>query len=413
MLESKKIELRRSEVRQQLATLAAKTEPTADELRSMETLSTEYNTLETRYRASLLAEDTERREAGRDLETRGDREWSDLVGKYELRQAVLFLDEGAALSGQTAEVVSQLRGGGGFRGVPVPYDVLRMEKRTGETVASGILDPVTHRPIIEQLFPSSVATRLGGEIITIDSGTLAYPLLTAGAVFGWQSSETAAVGAASAATTSDKTLKPDYTAGTQMVITRRSLKQAGPGLEMAIRRDMNSAMAEGLDAAVLAGSGVSGQPTGFVTGAPSNGVTVTDAGAGFTFADIRSAVVRFLNNNALASPGAVTLGITPAAWELLDAALFDEGSGITEWDKLLKLIPSPVVSTQIPSDTAVLTTAAGGVPPFVVGLFGAIDLIRDPFTQAASGSLVLTALATMDTNILRAKQIEILSDLVS
>jgi hypothetical protein len=45
MLESKKIELRRSEVRQELATLAAKPEPTEDELRSMDALDREYRTL--------------------------------------------------------------------------------------------------------------------------------------------------------------------------------------------------------------------------------------------------------------------------------------------------------------------------------------------------------------------------------
>ena len=139
MLESRRIELRRSEVRQQLASLAAKTEPTADEVRSMESLDQEYRTLEVRLRASLIAEDTERAAAGRDLETRGDAEWSKLIDRYEVRQICLALDEGAALSGPTAEVVTELRSCHGYRGFPLPYAAL--VKRSGETIASGIAIP--------------------------------------------------------------------------------------------------------------------------------------------------------------------------------------------------------------------------------------------------------------------------------
>src|SRR5690606_16068454 len=94
MLESKKIELRRSEVRQQLSTLAAKVEPTEDELRSMDTLDKEYRVLEQRQRAALIAEDEERREAGAELETRDGKEWQELVDRFEVRQVALHLDEG-------------------------------------------------------------------------------------------------------------------------------------------------------------------------------------------------------------------------------------------------------------------------------------------------------------------------------
>ena len=74
----------------------------------MRSLDQTYQSNETRYRAALVAEDTERREAGADLETRGSNEWADLVGKFEMRQVVLALDEGAKLDGATAEVVPKL-----------------------------------------------------------------------------------------------------------------------------------------------------------------------------------------------------------------------------------------------------------------------------------------------------------------
>ena len=86
MLESVKISRRQSEIRQALAGLVGKATPTEEETRQMETLDGEYRTNETRFRASLIAEDNERRDAGKDLETRDGKQWSELVGKFELGQ---------------------------------------------------------------------------------------------------------------------------------------------------------------------------------------------------------------------------------------------------------------------------------------------------------------------------------------
>ena len=93
-VESVKISRRQSEIRQALAELVGKEKPTEDETRSMTDLDTEYRGNETRYRAALIAEDTERRDAKGELETRGDKEYADLIGKFELRQVALMLDEG-------------------------------------------------------------------------------------------------------------------------------------------------------------------------------------------------------------------------------------------------------------------------------------------------------------------------------
>ncbi|RUW72616.1 phage major capsid protein, partial [Mesorhizobium sp. M1E.F.Ca.ET.063.01.1.1] len=133
MLESVKIQRRQSEIRQSLAELVGKEKPTAEETRAMEGMDAEYRSNEVRYRASLIAEDAERREAGADLETRSDREYAELVDKFELRQVALYLDEGAKIEGPTAEVIAEMRSKNGYRGVPIPYAALALEQRAGET----------------------------------------------------------------------------------------------------------------------------------------------------------------------------------------------------------------------------------------------------------------------------------------
>jgi HK97 family phage major capsid protein len=411
MLESIKIQRRQSEIRQSLAALVGKTTPTEDETRSMETLDSEYRSNETRYRASLIAEDSERRDAKGELETRGDKEYADMLGKFEMRQIAAALDEGKALSGATKEIVDEMRSKGGYQGIPVPFAVL--EKRVGETIASGVTTPERTAPIADRLFADSVAARLGVSMVNIDHGELVYPVATAGAVTGWQATETGDVGAASAFATAEPALKPDQTLGAQMVITRKALKQSGEGLEQAIRRDLNAAIGVALDKAVFYGTGASGQPLGIIQGAGTYGIVSTDmAAAAPTWAAFRTELVAFMAANAISSPSMVRIGWAPGVWSDMEGGIFDVGSGVTELDRMNKTVPMSNIATssQFTAGHAILTTNAGGLPPAFLGLFGGLDLIRDVVTMAGSGALKLTGLVTADVQVARAAQTRVLTN---
>ncbi|MAK61799.1 MAG: phage major capsid protein [Ponticaulis sp.] len=418
MLNSVKISHRQSEIRQSLAALVGKPELTDDETRSMETLDTEYRQNETKYRAALIAEDEERRDAGKELETRSGNEWAELVGKFEMRQVALALDEGRALDGATAEIVQELRSKGGYRGMPVPWQAL--ELRAGETVASGTPDPLQTRPIIDRLFPDSVASRMGAQMISIDAGATEWPVVTSSVSAGWANGETANVPGPSAFATTDKALKPEQNLGIQMKITRKALKQSGDALEQAVRRDMNSAIGQAMDAAIFLGAGSSGEPLGVITGQSTYGITATDAGALADWAAFRAGVVRFMSANAAGSPNSVRALIRPELWSLLDDTLIS-GTAVSEWDRLVKHIPSGNIAMSTnaladpsgdPSETQVLlTTSAGGVAPIFVGVWGGVDLIRDPYSDAQSGGLRLTALTTADVTVARPSQLELITGL--
>jgi Phage capsid family. len=265
MLTSVKIARRQSEIREDLATLAANDNPTEDETRKLEDLDREYRQNETRYRAALIAEDQERRDAGEELETRQDTEWRSLIDAFEVRQVALALDEGRELTGQTAEIVQELRSAGGYRGVPVPWEAF--EQRSGETVASGTPDPIQTRPIIDRLFPQSVAGRMGVQAVTIGQGEAEYPVTTSSVSAGWAATETGDVASPTAYAVTDRALAPDNTLGVQMKITRKTMKQSGAALEQAVRRDMAGAIGSALDQAVFLGHGSSGEPLCLIAGA--------------------------------------------------------------------------------------------------------------------------------------------------
>jgi HK97 family phage major capsid protein len=384
----------------------------------MTDLDAEYRTNETRYRASLVAEDEQRSQAAGELETRSSREWSDMMAGFEMRQVALMLDEGRQMDGQTAEIVSELRSAGGFRGIPVPWQAL--EQRAGETVSTGTPDPVSTRPIIDRLFPDSMASAMGGQMIAIDQGAAEWPVVTSSVSAGWQDGETAAVAGPSVYATTDRAMTPANTLGVQMKITRRALKQSGSALEQAVRRDMAGAIGQAMDAAAFQGTGANGQPLGVISGASTYGITETAVDASASYAAFRAAVAAFMVTNAASGPGAVRAMIRPELWDFLDATIFDAGSGVTEWDRLSRQmgainttsngLAAPAGTTPF-ANSALLTTSAGGVAPFYVGAWGAVDVIRDPFSDAASGGLRLTALATMDITVARPVQLRVLTGL--
>lgn len=417
MLESVKIARRQSEIRQSLAELVAKSAPSEDETRSMDTLDAEYRSNETRYRAALIAEDGERREAGAELETRSDREFASLIAGFEMRQVVLALDEGRALEGRTAEVVQELRAQGGYRGVPVPLQAF--EVRAGETVASGTPDPLQTRPIIDRLFPGSVAAQMGAQMIAIGTGAVEYPVTSSSVTAGWANGETANVAGPTVYATTDKALKPEQTLGIHMRVTRKAMLQSGDALEQAIRRDMNGTMSAELDKAIFLGTGLNGQPLGVVPGVATYGIASTDAGALASWAALRAAVVRFMTANAAAGPNAVRALIRPELWDYLDGKEAFAGTGVTEWDRASAQLGSIVTTTNSlaapsgdPLETQVLlTTSAGGVAPVFVGMWGAVDLIRDPYSDAQSGGLRITGLTTADVTVARGAQLQLVTGL--
>lgn len=416
MLESTRIQRRQSEIREELSGLASTEQPSDDQVQRMNTLDGEYRTNESRLRAALVAEDTERRQAGAELETRNGSEWQDLIGQFEVRQAVAHLDEGRALSGATAEVVQELRNSGGYRGCPVPYEAL--EQRAGETTAGGVPDPVQTRPIIDRLFPDSVAGRMGAQMVNVGTGELEYPVTTSNVTAGWAASETGDVTGPSAYTTTDRPLKPDQTLGVQMKLTRRTMKSA-QGIEAAVRRDMRGAIAQAMDAAVFQGSGSSGEPLGVVAGAGTYGITETAIDAAATWAAFRSAVTTFLTGNAASGPGGVRVLIRPEVWDGMDGQVFDAGSGITEFDRMTANVGAVVMTSNglaAPAGSpaaskSLLTTSVGGQAPIFVATWGAVDMIRDPYSDAASGGVRLTGLVTMDITVSRTAQLQVLTGL--
>jgi hypothetical protein len=274
------------------------------------------------------------------------------------------------------------------------------------------------RPIIDRLFPDSMASRMGAQMISIESGAVEWPVVTSSVTAGWAASEAGNVATGAAYATTDRPLTPDHNLGVQMRITRKAMKQSGAALEAAIRRDLAGAMGQEMDKAVFLGTGADGQPLGVIAGAATYGIPVTAIDALASYAAFRGAVTAFMVGNAASGPGAVQAMIRPELFDYMDGDLIS-GTAVSEWDRLTRVMPNVAMTSNALAapagaelaSSALLTTSTGGVAPIFVGAWGAVDLIRDPFSDAQSGGLRLTALATMDITVARPAQLRVLTGL--
>lgn len=420
MLESRKIELRRSEIRQQLAELSAKPEPTEEEVRSMESLDGEYRTAEVRFRAAVVSEDEERKEAGTELETREGKEWAKLELEYEVRQAIVNVQDGTPMQGVNAEIDQEFRSKFNPEGPMIPVAALLnpLEVRAGETTSSTVPDPIRTRSPIDLLYAPTAANAMGVQFIQIDHGLVEYPVASQACQVGWADGETGSVGAPREIQMNDSKLSPDHNLGAQVTFTRKSLAQSGQALEQFARRDLRAAITAEVDRAIFIGSGTSGELTGLITGASGFGFNETAVDAAATFANLRDEASAFLASYAAGDHSNVRLLVRNEIIDSLEDQLYSS-TAVSHLDRLrakLGLVKGTSSALAAPSgspneSSGIMTVSSHGVPPAFFGQWGGITLLRDPYSGAASGSLTVTALMTCDLAASRPSQVRVVTEL--
>ena len=170
MTNAQKLQIKLSETRQRLNALSVLESPSADETREMEALSGEYQSLEVRHRAAIIAEDAdiERAKGAHEDMNAEQRERVELRSKAYLGA---FLK--AALAGkQVTGAEAELQAACGIDGIPLElWDVpeTRADATTNAPGTVGVnLDVI--RPAV---FANSIASRLGIEMPRVGTGTYA------------------------------------------------------------------------------------------------------------------------------------------------------------------------------------------------------------------------------------------------
>ena len=300
--------------------------------------------------------------------------------------------EAAAFEFECSEAASA-EFGRAAQGIMLPTDVMRTWKRDLNSADEADLFGEDYRgaDFIDVLRNASSVMQAGARTLNGLSGDVRIPKKTAAASAAWIASE------GGAATESEMTVgnvaMTPKTLGAFTDVTRQLMIQSSMDVEALIRDDLATAIALAIDLAGLEGSGSSGQPTGILNTSGINSVT-DFAAANPTFAEVVTLETALAEDNALMGNLAYILpasmyGALKTTEKATGTAQFvvEPGGTVNGY--------RAIVSNQGTAGNLYF----GNFSDLLVGFFGGLDLVVDPYTASTSGTVRVVALQSMDVAV--------------
>jgi HK97 family phage major capsid protein len=283
------------------------------------------------------------------------------------------------------------------RGFMVNYEILGGLGRGQDTKTEGkggALVATEHHSdkFIELLRPNSVAAQLGVRMVTGLVGNVDIPKMLSGSSFYWI--DEGADGSESDAQFGIVKMSPKTIAGA-VPITRRLMQQSTPDIDIMIRDDMLQGLGLGIDKAIFVGTGTGNEPLGIVNQSGVNAIDLTTLGLS------HAALVAFETaiEEADAMTGQLHYLTRPSTKGILKTTPINANSERYLWDGN-ELNGYAAICAKWLAHQAIL---AGDFRQAMFGIWGALDLMVDKTTKAASGGTVLRVFQDGDVAVRHAK----------
>ncbi len=182
------------------------------------------------------------------------------------------------------------------------------------------------------------------------------------------------------------------TLGVHTDITRQLMLQSSLDVENLVRDDLAKSMAIAIDDGALEGSGSSGNPRGITNQSGINTVSLSSASAP-TFAEMVSIETSIAVDNALV--GDLAYIINPTNYGTLKTTAKDSGSGLFVAENGQVNGYPVVISNQLTANNYVF----GNFNDLLIGFFGGLDIVVDPFTNSTSGTVRVVCLQSVDVAV--------------
>lgn len=320
------------------------------------------------------------------------------------------------------EAVSEARANGvEIKNLGIPSMVLNGQKRDNSVTAGtqpedgAALVGKDVQPMIELLRAALITRALGATYMTGLRGNVSFPTQTSGAVATWKS-EIAELDKSNLKF-GNVELSPKRL-GTYAIVSKQLIAQASVDVENIIRQDLMNAVAEALDIAAINGSGSAGQPTGILNTAGIGSVAMGPNGAAPTYEALVALEAEIEANNALNGRlGYLTTGKAKAK---LKTTKLDAGSGLYVLNGN-DVNGYPIYSTNLVPSTLTKGTTNGTLSAIIfgnwqdllIGQWGGLDVMADPYTLATSGQIRLIVDSFWDIAVRRAKSFAAIKDAVT
>lgn len=320
----------------------------------------------------------------------------------------------AAFEREASEAVAA-KVGRAARGLYVPHDVQKRDLTVGSAANGGDLVATELRgDFIELLRNAMVVMGMGTRMMTGLQGNIAIPKMTGAGTAYWVA-ENAAPGGEANQTFGQVTMAP-RTVGAYTDISRRLLAQSSVDVEALVTQDLATILGLAIQQAAINGTGSANQPIGILNAITTSVVGGTD-GAAPTWAHI----VELETDVAVANADVGTLGYLVNAqtrgklkgtskvsgqngfvWDGGDTPLNGYRAGVTN------AVPSNLVKGN--SGAVCSAIIFGNWADLVIGMWGTLDLMADPYTGSAAGTVRIRALQDVDVAIRHAESFATMVD---
>ena len=279
------------------------------------------------------------------------------------------------------------------QGIMLPREVLRNWKRdlNSSDDAALFTDDFRGGDFIDVLRNASSVMQAGARMLNGLSGDVKIPRKSAASTAAWIATEGGA-SSESEMTVGSVSMTPK-SLGAYTDITRQLMIQSSLDVESLVRDDLAQALATAIDKAGLEGTGASGQPTGVLSTSGVNTVTAF-AAANPTFAEVVTLETAVAEDNALMGSLAYILpagmyGALKTTEKASGTAQFvvEPGGSINGY--------RGIVSNQATAGNLYF----GNFDDLLIGFFGGLDIIVDPYTNSTSGTVRVVALQSCDVAV--------------
>ena len=257
-------------------------------------------------------------------------------------KAVLTGDWSSREAGLIKELSSEVERSGisrtAERSFLVPYSALTKRATRATMVTSGAttggnLVAADHYAddFIEALRANTIMVGMGVRVLPGLVGDVNIPSRTGTSTGYWLSSETTAITQSESTFGQLQLVPKNYAALSKF--SRQTLLQATPGVEELVRQDLIDTINVGIDAAIIAGSGSSGQPTGITGTSGIGSVAIGTNGGAITLETLINLEEEVLVDNAGgASMGYITNPKVLSELKKLRAGGSASGDGAFLWN---------------------------------------------------------------------------------
>ena len=401
MTNRQKLEIRSSEIRQRLNEVAGlEGDALTDEIRSeSETLQTEYRDTETKLRAAIVADGGTEDTQGNEVDAE-QRERLELRGKSRVSRFVTAAVNGRTVDGAEAEY-------GAAWGCP-GLAPLEMFERAGPVEEHRAVTPgpatagTSLAPIVPAIFQRSVAAYLGIDMPTVGSGDAGYPVL-ATSLTGGPKAESAEA-AESAASFEVTTARPRRITGA-VRFTREDAARLG-GMEEALVQNLSDVLTDGGDNQALNGSGTGDGTLNGLLNILDN--PAAPAAAQETFARYVTALASHVDGTFAVDLAGVRMLCGPQTYRHAAGVFRSNNSEVTAEQWLTDRTGGFRTSGRIAAPAGNIQQAVvrranpAGDRVAVMPVWQGVELIRDPYSSAGKGEVVITGVMLVgDVVVLR------------